>query len=115
MEIFCETFVKDILPSVRALLARDLLEKHKLTQREAARRLDMTQPAISQYKNKLRGIKAKKLESSKVISNRINDLSEQIAEQEIDENEFEEKLCEICKEAKRSLFKGSGDLPDKCD
>lgn len=107
MKIPCESFVKEILPAVRALLARDLLEKHNLTQREAARRLDMTQPAISQYKNRLRGRNAKKLESSKSISNKINDLGERIAKQDIQEEGFKSELCEICKKAREESI-----LPD---
>lgn len=101
MKIQCESFVKDILPGVRALLARDLLEKHGLTQKEAARRLEMTQPAISQYKNKLRGRKVKELEASPSISNRIDDLAEGIAREEIDGEKYDSEICEICKQAKR--------------
>lgn len=107
MKLACEYFVKNILPAVRALLARDLLEKYNLTQRETARRLEMTQPAISQYKNKLRGKKVKQLESCKKISEKIDELAEGIARQKMDKEEYDSEICKICKEArKESLIPG---------
>lgn len=100
MKLACEVFVNDLLPAVRALLARDLVEEYGLTQREAARRLDMTQPAISQYKNELRGRQIKKLENSKSVSDKIERLVEDVAEQKIDMEEYDKRFCEICKAAK---------------
>lgn len=107
MDLLCEDFVKDILPAVRALLTKDLLEKYDLTQNQAAKKLDMTQPAISQYKNKLRGKKAKRLESSEKISGMINNLAERIANDQIDMDNFDEELCDICEKAKEESL-----LPD---
>ncbi len=105
MKLPCEVFVRDVLPAVRAMVARDLVEKHDLTQREAARRLDMTQPAISQYKNKLRGREVKELEDSNAVSSRINELVSDIAGQKIDIEEYDERFCEICRAAKEdSIF-----------
>jgi len=46
------------LPSLRALIALTLIEKFKLTQVEAARKLGILQPAISYYMHSKRGQKA---------------------------------------------------------
>jgi predicted transcriptional regulator len=51
----CEVAVKCALPSVRAMVADELMHKHHLKQAEAARLLGISQPAVSLYQKKLRG------------------------------------------------------------
>lgn len=51
----CEVAVKCALPSVRAMVADELMSKHHLKQAEAARLLGISQPAVSLYQKKLRG------------------------------------------------------------
>jgi predicted transcriptional regulator len=55
MKIPCELIVWYVLPSIRRELARELVEKHKLTQAEVARRFGVTDAAISQYLKSKRG------------------------------------------------------------
>jgi predicted transcriptional regulator len=50
-----ELAAKYLIPALRARIAESLIENHKLSQKEAARRLGVTQAAISQY---LRGRRA---------------------------------------------------------
>jgi len=51
----CEVAVKCALPSVRAMVATELMNKHSLNQAQAAKLLGISQPAISLYQKKLRG------------------------------------------------------------
>ena len=51
----CEVAVKIALPSVRAMVATELMNKHSLNQAEAAKILGISQPAVSLYQQKLRG------------------------------------------------------------
>lgn len=51
----CEVAVKIALPSVRAMVANELMNKHNLNQAEAAKLLGLSQPAVSLYQQKLRG------------------------------------------------------------
>jgi predicted transcriptional regulator len=51
----CEVAVKCALPSVRAMVASELMRKHSLNQAQAAVLLGVSQPAISLYQKKLRG------------------------------------------------------------
>ncbi len=44
-----------IMPAIRKELCRVLLTKHKLTQKEIAKRLNITGAAVSQYKKDKRG------------------------------------------------------------
>ena len=51
----CEVAVKCALPSVRAMVATELMNKHSLNQAQVAKLLGISQPAISLYQKKLRG------------------------------------------------------------
>lgn len=51
----CEVAVKCALPSVRAMVATQLMNKHSLNQAQVAKLLGISQPAISLYQKKLRG------------------------------------------------------------
>jgi predicted transcriptional regulator len=51
----CERAAGDVLPRARALIARKLVEVYKLSRTEAAKRMGLTQPAISQYMKETRG------------------------------------------------------------
>lgn len=107
MKHACEIIAKDILPALRALLAKSLIENHNLTQREAARRLGMTQPAMSQYTNKLRGYRGKVLKESNEVSEWVNKISETVSQKE-EPLEIEKKLCSICRKIREE-----GILEDK--
>jgi len=45
----CEVFIKRMLPALRALLAKELIESHGLTQLEVSRILGVSQPLINYY------------------------------------------------------------------
>ncbi|MCD6399092.1 MAG: transcriptional regulator [Candidatus Aenigmarchaeota archaeon] len=99
----CENVVKFILPALRALIARDLIEVHKFTQKEVAKMLDMTQPAISQYKKHLRGNKVNFLKNE-YINKKISEISTSIARKEISNDDVISELCGICKMLRKEGF-----------
>lgn len=77
MPIPYEIIVLEVLPAARALIAKKLIE-NGLSQKEAAEKLGLTQPAISQYKRNLRGYRndifrenADLMEKIDVLTNRI--------------------------------------------
>ncbi len=55
MLIPCEVAVKTVSPSIRALLAQTLMEKHQMKQTQVAEVLGITQSAVSKYSKKTRG------------------------------------------------------------
>lgn len=55
MRTFCEIASKTLIPSLRALIALILVEKYKMTQVDVAKKLGITQPAISYYLHSKRG------------------------------------------------------------
>ncbi len=56
-----DIIIKEVIPAMRAYLAKKLVEGYGLSQKQAAQKLGTTQPAISQYKRGLRGYKATNL------------------------------------------------------
>lgn len=79
MRLLCEAVVRDFLPALRSLLAKELIKKYKLKQEEAAKRLKVSQGAISQYYKAKRGMKIKLLEKDKSIIEEIEKFAGRIA------------------------------------
>ena len=51
----CEIAVKSVIPAVKALLAKELVEKRGLKQDEVAEILGISQSAVSKYTRRVRG------------------------------------------------------------
>ena len=45
----CEAVVQQIMPAMRSLVAKELVKTYKLSEVEVARRMGITQAAVSQY------------------------------------------------------------------
>jgi predicted transcriptional regulator len=73
------------------------MEKHKLTQQDAASKLGLTQSAISQYMRQLRGSKIKFIEKDKSITDEIEKFSSRIASGELSSLTALNAFCDICK------------------
>lgn len=100
MRPFCEIMVQDIFPTVRALIARELMETFNYNQAETAQKMGVTQPAISQYSRELRGKKAKLLEANLVVGNSIKLAAKQLAKAK---NPYESGiLCGVCRDIRKS-------------
>jgi predicted transcriptional regulator len=96
MKPFCEIIVANILPAIRAVVAKELIEEYGLNQTEVSKKLGITQPAVSQYKSELRGQKVKILQSNKEVIDLIKNLSKKIASGEVDSKEIHQSFCKIC-------------------
>lgn len=96
MSLPCEVAVKCLLPPVRAMIAKTLTTKYNLTQTEAAKRLGISQPAISLYERKMRG-KAINLENDPEITKLIENLADVLAKGDLPRKRFIQTFCEICK------------------
>lgn len=100
MKQICEIIVKEILPSMKALLTLELMEEHGLSQKEIAEKLDITQPSVSQYKNQARGAGTKFIEKSK-FGREIEEMASKVAEGEAKGVEVSLFFCRICKEMRK--------------
>lgn len=93
----CEVFVKRALPVIRSMLAKDLTERHQLSQTEIANRLGITQSAVSQYLGSVRGVGELKenLKEASLYSE-LEKISDEIAEGATRKAQIVNRYCEIC-------------------
>lgn len=117
MRLLCETVVRDILPAVRSLTAKELKEDG-YNQTEIAETLEITQPAVSQYLSAARGKKVQRIEQDEEAYRKVQDLVEMLRDGASDQ-EVSEELCEVCLQIRQKGlfdegFEGSEDLDSMC-
>lgn len=74
----CEVIVLEILPAARSYVANKLIDKG-LAQVRVAQLMGLTQPAVSQYRRKMRGYNADIFEKNKVLKEMMDELVDKIA------------------------------------
>ena len=102
MKTLCELMTLEVLPTVRALIARRLVETHGFSQKTAAEKLGTTQPAISQYKRELRGFKTSTFSRDQELIKIIDSISKRIADGEIDQQQAALEFCDVCRYMRKS-------------
>ncbi len=97
MSVPCEVAVRCVLPAIRALIAKELTTKYQLKQKEAAKILNVSQPAISLYYRRIRG-KAIDLETDKGIMDLVEKMAKSLVESKPSRRALISMYCEICRE-----------------
>ncbi len=112
MKITCEIIVHEILPTLRAAIAKELITTHSLNQGEVARLLDVSQPAVSQYLRQIRG-KGGIIHDS-AVNEAIKELSGKLNSNQINAEDLGTRMCVI---SKMMLDKGliHAENPDQCN
>ncbi len=87
----CEIVVWDVLPSIRAAVAEELV-KRGLAQKEVSKLLGITPPAVSQYVSKKRGYN---IEFGEEIKASISRLADDLLDKKVDSPV--DRICEICR------------------
>ncbi len=87
----CEVIVWDVLPSIRAAIAEELV-KRGLSQKDVSRLMDITPPAVSQYVSKKRGYSIQFADDVRLA---IEKLADDLIQNKVDN--LVERICEICK------------------
>jgi len=90
---FCEVVVQDVLPSIRASLAKEMIDSG-LNQSEVSKKLGVSQPAISQYLRSLRGSSGMRDQD---VKKRIKELATDIKNGKIATQDITTEFCKICK------------------
>ncbi|KXA95877.1 hypothetical protein AKJ65_00025 [candidate division MSBL1 archaeon SCGC-AAA259E19] len=101
----CEIVATKVLPAIRTVLVKDLINRHELSQKEVAESLGVTQAAVSQYLSSTRGDRdlEDKLKNSKLFG-RIRELSDKIAEGNPQKSQISEDFCDICRLIRKEGF-----------
>ncbi len=99
MSTSCEYIARSYLPLYRALVAKELIEKYRYTQKQAAKKLGTSQPAISQYLSSKRGRKGvpNYEEVLPVLEETAIGMAEKAATTEISPKELSDSFCDLCK------------------
>lgn len=94
----CEVVVKRVLPTIRAMLVRDLVKRHGLSQVQVAEKLGITQPAVSQYLSSARGTsRVEEILKKDDLASSIHKLSDAVARGEASRSQILEKYCDLCR------------------
>jgi predicted transcriptional regulator len=88
----CEEIVWDVLPSIRAAIAEELI-KRGLSQKEVSTLLGITPPAVSQYVSKKRGYS---MEFEEEVKAQIGKLADDLVQKNV--ANLTERICQICKD-----------------
>ncbi|RLE57318.1 MAG: hypothetical protein DRJ40_03130 [Thermoprotei archaeon] len=92
----CEYISRLVIPAIRALVAAYLVKEYKLSQVEIAKKLEVTQPAISYYLHSKRGKQALELlKSDERVMKLVKELAEHLRSNERSST-FQKFICEIC-------------------
>ncbi|MFW9886658.1 MAG: transcriptional regulator [Candidatus Thorarchaeota archaeon] len=117
----CETIVAAILPAIRSLLARELVESHSMSQTKAAELLGTTQPAISQYLSQKRGDQlTEALSSLPDVKAAIDALVKEITSDTGSQRDAVGTICTICMSLRKdgtvcTIHQSKSDAPQDCD
>jgi predicted transcriptional regulator len=96
MKPSCEVVAKYILPVFRAMVAKELMSKHSISQNDVAEKLGITQAAVSQYLNSKRGsLMASELEKMPDVQKTISRVVKNLAESK-DSDEVFTEFCKLC-------------------
>lgn len=95
----CEYVARHFLPLYRAFVAKELVKKYGYTQEQAAKKLGMTQPAISQYLSSKRGCKgiANYDEVAPLVNAAAVKVAESVAKTGMSPEEFSDSFCDLCR------------------
>jgi predicted transcriptional regulator len=91
----CEIAVKSVIPAVKALIAKQLVEKHGLKQEKVAEILGISQSAVSKYTRKIRGY-AIKIDGIEEIEPLIEEMVGLLEEGTHQRREFLKTFCQTC-------------------
>jgi len=117
----CEVIVRIILPRIRSMIVNQLFNKYGLTQQEIAKRLGLTQPAVSYYLSEKRGLKGENLLKNCEVKEAVDKIAKGIAEKTMDKLNALIEMCRLCKTLRSSkkficeIHKQTGGFPEICD
>jgi hypothetical protein len=94
---------KSVIPAIRALIVKRLVEDHDMTQQEAAKLLGVTQPAVSKYLHQKRGA-AIKLGGIKAVEQATDEIAELVSSRKAPQVEVMSKIEATCEYVRRNRY-----------
>jgi predicted transcriptional regulator len=94
---------KSVIPAIRALIVKRLVEEHGMTQQEAAKHLGVTQPAVSKYLHQKRGASIR-LGGIREIDKATGDIADMVSSRKVKPLEVMSKIEAACEYVKRNRY-----------
>jgi len=94
---------KSVIPAIRALVVKRLVEQHGMTQQEAAKLLGVTQPAVSKYLHEKRGA-AIKLGGIEAIDEATDEIAELISSRKAPQIEVMSRIEAACDYVRKNRY-----------
>ena len=92
----CEVSVKTVLPAVKAIMARSIVEKHGYTEKQTAILLGLSQSAVSRYVSRERGANLATIENIFDITSIIDEMVIVIIQEPQDRVKLLHLFCKTC-------------------
>jgi predicted transcriptional regulator len=92
---------KSVIPAIRALIVKRLVEEHGMTQQQAAKLLGVTQPAVSKYLHQKRGA-AIRLGGIKEITQATRDIADMVSSRKVPPMEVMSRIEETCEYVRKN-------------
>jgi uncharacterized protein len=96
----CEVGVRTVLPAVKALMARIIVEKYGLKEQQAADMLGLSQSAVSRYLNKGRG-NLMTIENVPEVQKLIEEMTHSILSEPQKKHKILKLFCATCQTIRR--------------
>lgn len=97
----CEVGVKTVLPAVKAIMARSIVEKHGLNEKQTADLLGLSQSAVSRYVGRERGGNLVAIESTKEVVDLIDQMVISLVKEPQNRTHVLELFCQTCTTIRR--------------
>ncbi len=97
----CEVGVKTVLPSVKAIMAREIVTNRGFNEQQTAELLGLSQSAVSRYVNKERGNMLVTLENSTEILALINQMVAILIKEPNNKSQVLELFCQTCQAVRK--------------
>jgi len=94
---------KSVIPAIRALIVKRLVEEYGMTQQQAAKLLGVTQPAVSKYLHQKRGA-AIRLTGIREIDRATGDIAEMVSARKVKPLEVMSRIEAACDYVRRNRY-----------
>jgi predicted transcriptional regulator len=94
---------KSVIPAIRAMVVKRLVEDHGMTQQQAAKLLGVTQPAVSKYLHEKRGA-AIKLNGIKEINEATGEIAALVSSRKVPQVEVMSRIEAACDYIRRNRY-----------
>lgn len=103
--MYCECMVRYVVPALRMLISRHLMENYSLNQVQVARLLNVTQPSVSNYMGRRRGsAKIRRYLGNAVVNEYAGILAKKIFENGLTLKELGSDVCSLCTELREGGY-----------